>query len=71
MKTVLNDIVNGLENLAVSLDSLEEALIRRGLLKTGEIERLNPNHASIVAQRLNDLRLEIAELPAFLLIEGA
>ncbi len=40
MKTILNDIVDVLQNLSVSLDSLEEALIRRDQLKIGEIRRL-------------------------------
>jgi hypothetical protein len=61
-KGVLNDIVNGLENLAVSMDALEAALIRRGQLTTGEIERLSPNHAPTVVAKLAGLRLAIASL---------
>jgi hypothetical protein len=63
MKTVLHDIVNGLENLAVSLDALEEALIRRGQLRTGEIAALSPLSAQIVAGKLAGLRNAINSLP--------
>jgi hypothetical protein len=61
-KAVLTDILNGLENLAVSVDALEAALIRRGQLTTGEIEHLSPSHAQIVAGKLAALRLAIASL---------
>lgn len=61
-KTVLNDIVNGIENLATSLDALEAALIRRGQLTTGEIEKLFPNHSPIVAAKLAGLRRAISSL---------
>jgi hypothetical protein len=61
-KIVLNNIVNGMENLAVSLDAFEEALIRRGQLTTGEIDALAPNHAPNVASKLVALRSAIAAL---------
>jgi hypothetical protein len=59
---VLQDLVNGLENLAVSVDSLEAILIRKGLLKIGEIEQQAPNHVLIVAGKLATLRSAIASL---------
>ena len=61
-KIVLNNIVNGIENLAVSLDAFEEALIRRGQLMTGEIDALVPNHVPNVASKLVALRSAIAAL---------
>ena len=61
-KIVLNDIVNGLENLAVSLDALEAALIRRGQLMTGEIESLSPAHVPTVVSKLAAVRSAIAVL---------
>jgi hypothetical protein len=63
MKTVLHDIVNGLENLSVSLDALEAALIRKGQLTTGEIAALSPLHVAAVTSRLVALRGAIDSLP--------
>jgi hypothetical protein len=63
MKTVLHDIVNGIENLAVSLDALEAALIRRGQLKSGEIDSLSPLHRQVVTAKLEALRNAIDSLP--------
>lgn len=63
MKTVLNGIVDHLASLAISLDALESALIRRGLLRTGEISELSGPHVLTVAQLLSTVRAEIAGLP--------
>jgi len=62
IKQVLNGIVNGLENLAVSLDALESALIHRGQLKTGEIAAFSPICVPAVVSKLADLRLAISSL---------
>jgi hypothetical protein len=58
-KAVLQEIVNDIQNLAVSLDSLEAILIRKGLLMTGEISGQAPLHELIVGQKLADLRQAI------------
>jgi hypothetical protein len=61
-KQVLNDIVNSLENLAVSIDSLESILIRGGQLTTGEIEAESLAHVHIVVNKLAGLRRAIDSL---------
>jgi hypothetical protein len=63
MKFVLNAIVDRIENLAISLDALEQVLIRKGQLKIGEIEQSTPIPALIVAQHLTEVHLAISRLP--------
>jgi hypothetical protein len=58
-KQVLHDIVNALENLAESVDSLESILIRGGQLTTGEIEAESLAHVHIVVNKLVGLRRAI------------
>ena len=67
MKSILNDIVDELERLAVSLDALELALISKGPLRNGDIVANSAIPESIVRQRLSDLRMAIDSLPT----EGA
>ena len=62
-KIVLNDIVNGLENLTVSLDALEGVLIRAGLLTNGAKEALQPLYVQAAVNDLAALRAAIASLP--------
>lgn len=62
-KQVLSDIVNGLDNLAVAVDSMESALIHRGLLRTNEVALYSPQHVHTVAQKLSGLRTALASLP--------
>ena len=67
MKSILNDIVDELERLAVSLDALELSLISKGTLRNGDIVANSAIPESIVRQRLSDLRMAIDSLPT----EGA
>ena len=67
MKSILNNIVDELERLAISLDALELALISKGTLKNGDIVANSAIPESIVRQRLSDLRMAIDSLPT----EGA
>ena len=67
MKSILNDIVDELERLAVSLDALELALISKGPLRNGDIVANSAIPESIVRQRLSDLRMAIDSMPT----EGA
>jgi hypothetical protein len=62
-KQILQDIVNGLDNLAVAVDSLESALIHRGQLRMGEIENYSPQHVHTVANKLAGLRHAVRNLP--------
>ena len=63
MKSILNNIVDELERLAVSLDALELALISKGTLRNGDIVATSAIPESIVRQRLSDLRMAIDSLP--------
>jgi hypothetical protein len=63
MKTVLHDIVNGLENLAVRLDGMESALIGKGILARGELGLYDQIHTPTVQTLLVDLRRAIDSLP--------
>jgi hypothetical protein len=60
---VLRDIVNGIENLAVSLDALEAVLIHKGILTNGEFDLQKPAHVPNVLADLAALRTAIASLP--------
>jgi hypothetical protein len=61
-KQILIDITNAIENLAISLDSLESVLIRKNLLKSGEIEANEAAHVQIVSDKLAGLRAAIVSL---------
>jgi hypothetical protein len=63
MKSILDQIVDELERLAVSLDALELALISKGTLQNGDIVANSAIPESIVRQRLSDLRAAINSLP--------
>ena len=62
MKPVLNAIVDAIEDLAVSLDALEAALISRGQLSVGEIGAHSPVPTEVVRQKLYPLRKAISVL---------
>ena len=62
-KQVLSDIINGLDNLAVAIDSMESALIHKGLLRKDEVQFYSPHHVHTVAQKLSGLRLALESLP--------
>jgi hypothetical protein len=59
---ILNDIVNALENLAVTVDALEAVLIRKGLLMSGEIQSESHQHVSQVVANLAATRHAISRL---------
>jgi hypothetical protein len=61
-QVILNDLVNAIENLSVSVDAIEAVLIRRGLLQTGEIGLQSPLHVQTVAAKLAATRNAIAAL---------
>jgi hypothetical protein len=61
-KQVLIDLTNAIQNLAVSLDSLESVLIRKNLLQNGEIEANESAHVQIVSDKLAGLRAAIVSL---------
>ena len=62
MKSILGQIVDELERLAISLDALELALISKGTLQNGDIVANSAIPESIVRQRLYDLRVAIDSL---------
>jgi hypothetical protein len=64
MKSTLNQIVDELERLAISLDALELALISKGSLQNGDIIANSAIPETIVRERLSDLRAAIYSLPA-------
>lgn len=63
MKSILSQVVDELERLAVSLDGLELALISKGNLQHGEVVANSALPEPIVRQRLSGLRAAIASLP--------
>ena len=64
MKSILSQIVDELERLAISLDALELALISKGNLQHGEVVANSALPEPIVRQRLSGLRAAIASLSA-------
>ena len=58
-KIVLNDLVNGIENLTVSLDALEGVLIRANLVTNGARRALEPNYVQAAVNDLAALRREV------------
>jgi hypothetical protein len=61
-KEILNDLVNGLESLAIAVDSIEAVLSRKGLCTIAEIQTEKSNHLQTVANRVKPLRLAVASL---------
>jgi hypothetical protein len=62
-RTILNDLLNGLENLALSVDAMEASLIGRGLLSKGEIESYCGRMPQAAVSLLAPTRALIASLP--------
>ncbi len=62
-KTALKEVAEILQNLALSLDSLEVCLIDRKVLKPGEIDTFRDSVRPGVEESLQRLRSVIASLP--------
>ena len=50
-RAILNDLLNGLESLAVSVDSIEAVLNRKGLCTISEIQAEKILHIGLSAER--------------------
>jgi hypothetical protein len=61
-KAILTDLVAGLESLALTVDSIEAVLSRKGLCTIAEIQGEKGNHLAVVANRLAAVRLAIQTL---------
>lgn len=61
-KAILTDLMDGLESLALTVDSIEAVLSRKGLCTIAEIQGEKVNHLAIVAERLAAVRLAIQTL---------
>jgi hypothetical protein len=59
MREILNVLVDKIESLAVCEDAIERALVQKGIITPGEIDRL----ASVRKDALADLRVAIYSLP--------
>lgn len=62
MQEILLKIVESLENVAVSVDALEAALIQRGQLTTGEINQYAAIPRQSVCQYLAPIRAAIMSI---------
>ena len=63
-KAALTEIANVLQNLALSLDSLELCLVNRKVLAPAEIDSYRPNVEADVLVNLQALRSAISSLRA-------
>jgi hypothetical protein len=61
-KAILTDLVDGLESLALTVDSIEAVFSRKGLCTIAEIQGEKGNHLAVVADRLTSIRLAIQAL---------
>jgi len=61
-KAILIDVVNGLESLALTVDSIEAVLSRKGLCTIDEIQTEKANHVVTVADRMAALKTAVATL---------
>jgi hypothetical protein len=61
-RAILNDLLNGLESLAVAVDSIEAVLNRKGLCTIAEIQSEKLLHVQEVANRLASVRTALASL---------
>ena len=61
-KAVLTDVVNGLESLALTVDSIEAVLSRKGLCTIAEIQTEKLLHVATVADRMAALRSAVESL---------
>jgi hypothetical protein len=61
-KAILIDVVNGLESLALTVDSIEAVLSRKSLCTIAEIQGEKQNHLAVVAGRVAALRTAVESL---------